>query len=189
MVHPLPEERIRSFAKKVDELYVIEELDDVIESHVKKLGIAVHGKDIFPLCGEISQNMVAEAFGEKVVSGKALEEEIPVRPPVMCAGCPHRGLFYTLSKNKVYGVGRHRVLYAWRTGAAFERVDTTICMGASISGLHGFNKARGTESEHKISCSDRRQHFHALRYDGACQRGIQRQQLRRSSFSTTLSPA
>ena len=101
MVHPLPEEKIRAFARKVDELYVIEELDDVIESHVKKLGIAVHGKDIFPLCGEISQNMVAEAFGKKVVSGKALEEEIPVRPPVMCAGCPHRGLFYTLSKNKV----------------------------------------------------------------------------------------
>ena len=148
MVHPLPEEKIRAFARKVDELYVIEELDDVIESHVKKLGIAVHGKDIFPLCGEISQNMVAEAFGKKVVSGKALEEEIPVRPPVMCAGCPHRGLFYTLSKNKVM-VSGDIGCYTLGAQAPLSAVDTTICMGASISGLHGFNKARGTESEHK----------------------------------------
>lgn len=148
MVHPLPEEKICAFARKVDELYVIEELDDVIESHVKKLGIAVHGKDIFPLCGEISQNMVAEAFGKKVVSGKALEEEIPVRPPVMCAGCPHRGLFYTLSKNKVM-VSGDIGCYTLGAQAPLSAVDTTICMGASISGLHGFNKARGTESEHK----------------------------------------
>lgn len=148
MVHPLPEERIRSFAKKVDELYVIEELDDVIESHVKKLGIAVHGKDVFPLCGEISQNMVAEAFGKEVVSGKALEEEIPVRPPVMCAGCPHRGLFYTLSKNKAM-VSGDIGCYTLGAQAPLSAVDTTICMGASISGLHGFNKARGAESERK----------------------------------------
>lgn len=148
MVHPLPEARIRSFAQKVDELYVIEELDDVIESHVKKLGIVVHGKDIFPLCGEISQNMVAKALGKEVFSGKALEEEIPVRPPVMCAGCPHRGLFYTLSKNKVM-VSGDIGCYTLGAQAPLSAVDTTICMGASISGLHGFNKARGTESEHK----------------------------------------
>lgn len=148
MVHPLPEEKIRAFARKVDELYVIEELDDVIESHVKKLGIAVHGKDVFPLCGEISQNMVAEAFGKEVVSGKALEEEIPVRPPVMCAGCPHRGLFYTLSKNKVM-VSGDIGCYTLGAQAPLSAVDTTICMGASISGLHGFNKARGAESERK----------------------------------------
>lgn len=148
MVHPLPEEKIRAFARKIDELYVIEELDDVIESHVKKLGIAVHGKDVFPLCGEISQNMVAEAFGKEVVSGKALEEEIPVRPPVMCAGCPHRGLFYTLSKNKVM-VSGDIGCYTLGAQAPLSAVDTTICMGASISGLHGFNKARGAESERK----------------------------------------
>lgn len=148
MVHPLPEEKIRAFARKVDELYVIEELDDVIESHVKKLGIAVHGKDVFPLCGEISQNRVAEAFGKEVVSGKALEEEIPVRPPVMCAGCPHRGLFYTLSKNKVM-VSGDIGCYTLGAQAPLSAVDTTICMGASISGLHGFNKARGAESERK----------------------------------------
>ena len=148
MVHPLPEEKIRAFARKIDELYVIEELDDVIESHVKKLGIAVHGKDIFPLCGEISQNMVAEAFGKQAVSGKALEEEIPVRPPVMCAGCPHRGLFYMLSKNKVM-VSGDIGCYTLGAQAPLSAVDTTICMGASISGLHGFNKARGAESERK----------------------------------------
>ena len=148
MVHPLPEEKIRAFARKIDELYVIEELDDVIGSHVKKLGIAVHGKDIFPLCGEISQNMVAEAFGKQAVSGKALEEEIPVRPPVMCAGCPHRGLFYMLSKNKVM-VSGDIGCYTLGAQAPLSAVDTTICMGASISGLHGFNKARGAESERK----------------------------------------
>ena len=120
----------------------------MIESHVKKLGIAVHGKDIFPLCGEISQNMVAEAFGKQAVSGKALEEEIPVRPPVMCAGCPHRGLFYMLSKNKVM-VSGDIGCYTLGAQAPLSAVDTTICMGASISGLHGFNKARGAESERK----------------------------------------
>ena len=148
MVHPLPEEKIRSFAKKVDTLYVIEELDDVIEKHVKKLGIAVHGKDKFPLCGEISQNMIASVFGKDPVVGKSLSEEIPVRPPVMCAGCPHRGLFYTLSKNKVM-VSGDIGCYTLGAQAPLSAVDTTVCMGASISGLHGFNKACGEKSEHR----------------------------------------
>lgn len=148
MVHPLPEERIRAFAAKVDTLYVIEELDDVIETHVRKLGIPVHGKDMFPLCGEISQNMVKEAFGQSVQKGITLEETIPVRPPVMCAGCPHRGLFYTLSKNKVT-VSGDIGCYTLGAQAPLAAMDSTICMGASISGLHGFNKARGAESEKK----------------------------------------
>ncbi len=146
MVHPLPIEKIRNFARKVETLYIIEELDDVIERHVKALGIPVHGKDIFPLLGEISQNMVREKLTGETVETTMLSEEIPVRPPVMCAGCPHRGLFYTLSKNKVM-VSGDIGCYTLGALAPLAAMDTTVCMGASISGLHGFNKARGEESE------------------------------------------
>ncbi len=146
MVHPLPVEKIRNFARKVETLYVIEELDDVIERHVRALGIPVHGKDTFPLIGEISQNMVREKLTGEVPDTAALSEEIPVRPPVMCAGCPHRGLFYTLSKNKVM-VSGDIGCYTLGALAPLAAMDTTVCMGASISGLHGFNKARGEESE------------------------------------------
>ena len=146
MVHPLPVEKIRSFASKVETLYVIEELDDVIESHVRALGIPVHGKDLFPLIGEISQNMVKEKLTGETAAAESIGEEIPGRPPVMCAGCPHRGLFYTLSKNKVM-VSGDIGCYTLGALAPLAAMDTTVCMGASISGLHGFNKARGEESE------------------------------------------
>lgn len=148
MIHPLPEEKIRAFAASVEELYVVEELDDVIESFVKKMGIACHGKDLFPLCGEISQNMVAEKILGETTEKIVLDEPIPVRPPVMCAGCPHRGLFYTLAKNKIM-VSGDIGCYTLGASAPLHAMDTTICMGASISGLHGFNKANGAEAEKK----------------------------------------
>ena len=148
MVNPLPERLIREFAASVEELYVIEELDDVIETFVKKIGVSCHGKDLFPLCGEISQNMIAEKLcGRKSKSETLQGKEIPVRPPVMCAGCPHRGLFYVLSKNKVT-VSGDIGCYTLGASAPLSAMDTTICMGASISGLHGFNKAGGAEAEH-----------------------------------------
>ena len=146
MVHPHTIKKIRNFARKVETLYVIEELDDVIERHVRALGIPVHGKDTFPLIGEISQNMVREKLTGEIPDTAVLSEEIPVRPPVMCAGCPHRGLFYTLSKNKVM-VSGDIGCYTLGALAPLAAMDTTVCMGASISGLHGFNKARGEESE------------------------------------------
>lgn len=148
MVHPLPEEKIRRFAGQVEKLVVIEELDDVIETFVKKLGIPVQGKELFPWIGEISQNMVADRLQGIRPETTALEEELPVRPPVMCAGCPHRGMFYTLAKNKVTALGDIGC-YTLGASAPLSAMDTTICMGASISGLHGFNKVRGKESEQR----------------------------------------
>ncbi len=148
MVNPLPKELILNFAEKVDRLVVVEELDDVIETHCRKLGLEVEGKSLFSCIGEFSQNTIAAALDGDVHSGKALEEELPVRPPVMCAGCPHRGLFYTLAKNKITVLGDIGC-YTLGAQAPLCAMDATICMGASISGLHGFNKALGEESEGK----------------------------------------
>ncbi len=140
LVNPLPVKLIKDFASKVEKLYVIEELDDVIETHIKKMGIAVTGKEIFPVCDEFSQNLVRKAFGKELPAFDSLDEEVPNRPPVMCAGCPHRGLFYALSKNKIT-VSGDIGCYTLGALAPLSSIDTTICMGASISGLHGFNKA------------------------------------------------
>ncbi|MBQ4616857.1 MAG: indolepyruvate ferredoxin oxidoreductase subunit alpha [Clostridia bacterium] len=148
MVHPLPVRLIQDFAAQVDRLVVVEELDDIIETHCRKLGLNVEGKSLFPLLGEFSQNMIAEILGAEAPKGHALQEELPVRPPVMCAGCPHRGMFYTLSKNKITVIGDIGC-YTLGAQAPLCAMDATICMGASISGLHGFNKARGEESESK----------------------------------------
>lgn len=146
IVNPLPVELIKNFASKVDKLYVIEELDDVIETHCKKLNINVIGKDIFPVIDEFSQNLVLEKMGLPKGETIELEDIIPVRPPVMCAGCPHRGMFYILSKNKIM-VSGDIGCYTLGALAPLQSMDTTICMGASISGLHGFNKAMGEKGE------------------------------------------
>lgn len=148
MVYPLPEKMIRDFASKVDELYVMEELDPIIETYVKSLGIKCFGKDKFPICGEFSQNLVRKVMGKSVPEVFSISEgiEIPARPPVMCAGCPHRGIFYTLKKNKcnVYGdIG----CYTLGAVAPLNAMDLNVCMGASCSGLHGFNKAMGKDGE------------------------------------------
>lgn len=148
MINPLPEKLILDFASKVDKVVVIEELDDIIETHCKKLGMTVSGKDIFPLEDEFSQNLIAQKMGKETGCGLSLEENIPVRPPVMCAGCPHRGMFYTLSKNKCIVMGDIGC-YTLGAVAPLSAIDVTACMGASISSIHGFNKARGEESESK----------------------------------------
>ncbi len=140
MINPLPVEKIKDFASKVEKVIVVEELDGIIESHCKNIGVNVTGKEIFGLLGEFSQNIVAEKLGEAVPSGVALDENIPMRPPVMCAGCPHRGLFYTLKKNKLTVMGDIGC-YTLGAVAPLNAIDTTICMGASISSIHGFNKA------------------------------------------------
>lgn len=148
MINPLPEKLILDFASKVDKVVVIEELDDIIETHCKKLGMTVSGKDIFPLEDEFSQNLIAQKMGKETGCGLSLDENIPVRPPVMCAGCPHRGMFYTLSKNKCTVMGDIGC-YTLGAVAPLSAIDVTACMGASISSIHGFNKARGEESESK----------------------------------------
>ena len=146
MANPLPVRLIRDFAAKVDKLVVVEELDPIIEEHCRALGLEVSGKDVLPMEGEFSQNLVAARLGGTVHSGKALDDAIPPRPPVMCAGCPHRGLFYTLNKNKCTVLGDIGC-YTLGAVAPLSAMDMTLCMGASISAIHGFNKALGTESE------------------------------------------
>lgn len=146
MINPLPVQKILDFAEKVDRLVIIEELDSIIEDHCRKLGLEVTGKDVLPCMDEFSQNLIAEKLGLPVHKGPSLDENIPVRPPVMCAGCPHRGLFYTLSKLKCTVMGDIGC-YTLGAVAPLSAMDVTACMGASISSLHGFNKARGAESE------------------------------------------
>ena len=149
MVNPLPVERIKKFAAKVNKLYVIEELDGIIESHCRNIGVEVaHGKDLFSPIGEYSQATISEALGIDKLAHPSIETQIPVRPPVMCAGCPHRGLFYALSKNKITVIGD---IGCYTLGAQqpLNAVDSVLCMGASVSGVHGFNKAGGSDSEGK----------------------------------------
>ncbi len=148
MINPLPEKLILDFASKVDKLVIVEELDPIIENHCRQLGLEVSGKDLFPLEGEISQNMVAQKLGVALNETKKLDEALPARPPVMCAGCPHRGLFYTLSKNKCTVLGDIGC-YTLGAVAPLSAMEMTLCMGASVSSIHGFNKALGEESEGK----------------------------------------
>ena len=148
MVWPLPKQKILDFAASVDKVAVVEELDPFLEDYCREIGLDVLGKDVLPMEGEFSQNLVAAKLGGTVHTGKTLEDVIPARPPVMCAGCPHRGLFYTLNKNKCTVMGD----IGCYTLAAYEplyAIETCECMGASVSSIHGFNKARGAESEHK----------------------------------------
>ena len=150
MIWPLPKQKIIDFAKSVDTLVIVEELDSFIETHCKELGIACIGKEKFSCIGEFSQNLVAEKLGAATVSGTKLDAAIPPRPPVMCAGCPHGGLFYTLAKNKLTALGD---IGCYTLGAVppLAALDTTICMGASISGLHGFTKAGGADQKKAVA--------------------------------------
>ncbi|MGN0653477.1 MAG: indolepyruvate ferredoxin oxidoreductase subunit alpha [Oscillospiraceae bacterium] len=150
IVNPLPSYIIRSFCKKFETVYVIEELDDIIETQCKKLGCDVIGKELFGFIGELSQSIIKEKIKGVSTEYTALQTEIPVRPPVMCAGCPHRGVFYSLAKNKITVSGD---IGCYTLGAAQPlcAMDTTVCMGASISGLHGFNKARPEKEKTSVA--------------------------------------
>ena len=151
MVNPLPEKSLRDFAASVKKLYVVEELDPIIENHCKALGLSVEGKSMFSMLGEFSQETVAEAFGHEKPGTYENKTPIPVRPPMMCAGCPHRGMYYVLSKNHITVLGDIGC-YTLGAQAPLFALDSTLCMGASVSGLHGFNKAGGSESEAKSVC-------------------------------------
>ena len=148
MVNPLPVKLIQDFAAKVDKVVIIEELDPIIENHCKAIGVDVHGKDLLPICGEFSQNLVATRLGCPDKPAVNLDEAVPVRPPVMCAGCPHRGMFYTLAKNKCTVLGDIGC-YTLGAVAPLAAMEMTLCMGASVSGIHGFNKALGDVAEGK----------------------------------------
>ncbi|MBQ8825235.1 MAG: indolepyruvate ferredoxin oxidoreductase subunit alpha [Ruminococcus sp.] len=150
MVYPLPEKLIKDFADKHDKVYVIEELDPVIELHCRSLGISVIGKEVFTLQGEYTPRMIRKAvLNESGADFVELEENIPVRPPVMCAGCPHRGVFYVLKKLGLT-VSGDIGCYTLGAVAPLASMDTTICMGASVSAALGMAKARGKEFSKKL---------------------------------------
>jgi len=141
LVHPLPEKTIRDFASRVKRLVVVEELDPVIETEVRAMGVPCEGKALFSLRGEYTARMIREKLlGEKQES-LDYPEKIPPRPPVMCPGCPHRGLFYVLHKLDLTVFGDIGC-YTLGAGAPLSAMDTTVCMGASVSMMHGFNKVR-----------------------------------------------
>lgn len=149
MVYPLPEKLIREFAAGVEKLYVIEELEPFIEDYCRKMGIEVHGKDMLPMVGEYSSSLLRERIlGQKREKTNSIEEDIPARPPVMCPGCPHRGLFYVLRKLKLTVTGDIGC-YTLGALAPLESMDTCVCMGASVGMAHGIEKARGREAARK----------------------------------------
>ncbi len=139
-VYPLPEKLIKDFCNECETVYVLEELDDYIETYCRKIGVDVMGKSAFTLLGEYSQGLIRKVIlGEESKSLKA-DVEIPQRPPVLCAGCPHRGLFYSLKK---LGVTVSGDIGCYTLGASkpLGMIDTVLCMGGSVSGLHGRNLA------------------------------------------------
>ncbi len=152
LVNPLPVKRIADFAAKVERLIVVEELDGVIEEHLRRNGIRVDGgKDLFGYLGELSQNKIRKALGAALPAYKAYDETVPGRPPVMCPGCPHRGLFTVLSKLKLTVLGDIGC-YTLGSGAPLNAVDSVLCMGASIGMAHGYTKMLGEEAaQHTVA--------------------------------------
>ena len=143
MVNPLPRKLIEDFASKVDTLYIVEELDPVIEEQVKSWGIKAIGKEIFTVQGEYSANMLREAILKQDLDLKE-PAKAPGRPPILCPGCPHRSVFYVLNKLKMHAAGDIGC-YTLGAVAPLSVIDTTMCMGSSISTLHGMEKAKGKD--------------------------------------------
>lgn len=139
---PLPKKKIKEFASKVDKLYVIEELEPYLETEIKAMGIEVVGKDKLPVCGELNPDIIAEALlNQKREIIEKDSEKVVGRPPTMCAGCPHRGFFYELSKKKNVMISSDIGCYTLGAAPPLSATDTVICMGASVSAGHGFRVA------------------------------------------------
>ena len=143
MVHPLPRKLIEEFAAKVDTLYIFEELEPVFEEQIKSWGISCIGKEIFTVQGENSANMIRKAVLHEKVDLKQ-PAKVPARPPILCPGCPHRSVYSVLNKLKIHAAGDIGC-YTLGAVAPLNVVDTTVCMGASISALHGMEKAKGKD--------------------------------------------
>ena len=143
MVNPLPRKLIEDFASRVETLYVVEELDPVIEEQVKSWGIKVIGKEILTVQGEYSANMLRRAILKQDLDLKE-PAAAPGRPPILCPGCPHRSVFYVLNKLKMHAAGDIGC-YTLGAVAPLSVIDTTMCMGSSISTLHGMEKAKGKD--------------------------------------------
>ena len=142
MVNPLPRKLIEEFASKVDKLYIFEELEPVIEEQVKSWGIHAVGKELFTVQGEYSANMIRERIRKEQLTFQPAQ--IPARPPILCPGCPHRSVYSVLNKLKIHAAGDIGC-YTLGAVAPLNVVDTTVCMGASISTLHGMEKAQGKD--------------------------------------------
>lgn len=149
-VYPLPVEKIKSFASKCKKVYVLEELDPFIEEHCKQNGIEVIGKDAFTLQGEYSQSLIKQVILGEMDESVKTDLEIPARPPVLCAGCPHRGLYYALKKLNVT-VSGDIGCYTLGALAPLAMMDTCVCMGASVSALHGRNKADAENAKKSVA--------------------------------------
>lgn len=149
-VYPLPVEKIKDFAGKCKKVYVLEELDPFIEEHCKQNGIDVIGKEAFTLQGEYSQSLIAKVILGKEDTFLNTDLDIPARPPVLCAGCPHRGLYYALKKLNVT-VSGDIGCYTLGALAPLGMMDTCICMGASVSALHGRNKADAENAKKSVA--------------------------------------
>jgi len=143
IVNPLPRQLIEDFASNVETIYVVEELDPIIEEQVKSWGIQAIGKEILTVQGEYSANLLRKAIGGETLS-IAATAQIPNRPPILCPGCPHRSVYSVLNKLKIHGAGDIGC-YTLGAVAPLSVIDTTICMGASISSLHGMEKAKGKD--------------------------------------------
>lgn len=145
LVYPMPVKLIKDFAAQVEKLYVIEELDPFIEEHCRNIGVDVIGKELFPICYEFSTKQIKELItGKKENDFSAADEAVPVRPPVLCPGCPHRGTFYVLKKmglNVCGDIG----CYTLGAVAPLGSIDSVVCMGASIGMSFGMALARGKE--------------------------------------------
>ena len=136
MPYPFPDELIKEFAKDLDDITVAEEMDPIVEEHCKALGINVHGKDLLPMVGEYSQNLIAKVLaGQEVDEESKCDIETPVRPPIMCPGCPHRGIFYTLKRNKCIVIGDIGC-YTLAAAEPLASMDMTLCMGGTHTKCH-----------------------------------------------------
>ena len=151
LINPMPVEALKKFAASVKRLIVVEELDPVIENHLRAIGLNPEGKSLFPMIGEFSQKDIKKILLGKEEETISADTPVPGRPPVMCPGCPHRGIYFVLAKMKLTVLGD---IGCYTLGATppLNALDSTLCMGASVSGIHGFNKARGAESEQKTVC-------------------------------------
>ncbi len=149
MCWPLPEKKIRAFAEMVDELYVVEELDPFLETHIKAMGIDCHGKDMIPNQGELNTAIVRKAIDPGSIPELFPPVEMINRPPNMCAGCPHRGIFFNLSRMKVF-VSGDIGCYTLGFLPPLSAMDSCVCMGASVSIAHGIAKAIGPEGHNKV---------------------------------------
>lgn len=148
IAYPLPEKLIAEFASKVEELVVIEDMEPFFEDAIKAMGIKCHGKDITGVQGELFAERIAAGFAGAAAPGPMSTQGIPMRPPVLCPGCPHRGLYYVLGKLKLT-VCSDIGCYTLGALPPLAAVDTCICMGASIGMAHGFEKVRGKEQAKK----------------------------------------